>query len=493
MPKATIVFVLALLLAPVNLVRAQPADPWALPPEVTTSHRLALPDGPLAYEAMAGTLELRNAKGEPEARIFHVAYRMEGPDPGTRPITYVFNGGPGAASAFLHIGGIGPWAFRPTQGPGPVPSGPLAENAATWLAFTDLVFVDPVGTGWSRSVEGTEEADRRFWEVGRDLDALARFVRQHRVRTGRTASPTYLAGESYGGFRTARLAETLQTDHGVDLTGIVMISPVLDFAMLEEERHELLPWVVHLPSLAAVNLEAQGRLTPDALRPVERFALTDYLVGLAAPRGAMDALVPRIAETVGLPDGVVARFRGRIPIRAFAKERGRGDGTGGAVASLYDGSTLTADPYPESPMARGPDILLQGAVAPFTTAFVHYAREALGYRTERPYAVLNGEVSGRWDYGRGGRSATGALDALREALSADPGLKAMIVHGVTDLVTPYFASSYVLGQMPMGERVRLGLYAGGHMMYLRAAPRAELAAEVRDFYLAAGPTAGTRD
>jgi carboxypeptidase C (cathepsin A) len=454
-------------------VGAAAADAPPMPPEATTQHRSL----GLAYTARAAAIEL---KGEKAARISYVAYTLDEADAARRPVSFVFNGGPGAASAYLHLGALGPRMLDfGSEGTLPPRSDGVVANPDTWLGFTDLVFVDPVGTGFSRA----EGEDKDFWGVSRDLESLAAFVRQWTQANGRTLSPKYLVGESYGGFRAARLPQLLATEQGVGIAGVVLVSPVIEFSLMHSDWLIPLADALRLPAYAATALERSGRLTPEALAEAERFALGDYLLALV--HGSVEApMIARIAGLVGLPEAVVARSEGRVSLEAFVKEFRRDEGR---LVSRYDGTVSGVDPYPRSPSARGADPLLEATVAPFTAAMLAYLRDELGVATDLPYRTLNRDVSRGWDWksGMSGRQgAVGAGDELREALARDKRLRVLIVHGMTDLQTSYLASRYVVEHLPraLQQQVELAIYPGGHMMYFRAGSRAALRRDAAAFY-----------
>jgi carboxypeptidase C (cathepsin A) len=466
-----------------------PAAPsQLLPRDAVTHHKIRLDGQDIAYTAIAGTLPLRDEKGEKQADVFYVAFLRDGvADAAQRPITYAFNGGPGAAATYLDLGALGPRALDFGTAGKPQPAvDRVVDNPDSWLPFTDLVFIDPVGTGYSRAVGGSEEA-RKLWGVRPDLDALAQIIRLHLTRIGRLTSPVYLAGESYGGFRAARLAQQLAGRQGIAAAGVMLISPALEFRLMIGDEFDLVPWALRLPSYAAVALEAKGALTPEALADAEHFALTDYLVALAAGPGdgpAAQQLYARIAALIGLDEGTVARWRGRVPVGGYIKEMRHGDGQ---ILSRYDGSIAATDPDPRGRDAED-DPILQGTIAPFTRAFLGYVRTELGFETELGYELLNDEVSHHWEWhdGDGGsRQTLGAADALRRALALNPRLKVLIAHGLTDLTTPYMTSRYIVEHMPSrltAQRVELKLYPGGHMMYLRTGSRHRLHDDAQAFY-----------
>ena len=462
----------------------QPAQP--LPADATTHHTLGIAGEEIAYTAIAGTLPLTDDKGEKQAEIFYVAFLRENVEAADRPITYAFNGGPGAAAAYLDIGALGPRAldFAGNGRPQPASVG-VADNPDSWLPFTDLVFIDPVGTGYSRAT--SEDAAKRLWSVGPDLDALAQIIRLHLARSGRMASPVYLAGESYGGFRAARLALQLSQREGIAPAGVFLVSPALEFRLMSGDRFDVLPWALRLPSYAAAELEAQKKLTPAALADAEHFALGDYLTGIAAGAGDRPRdFYARIAALIGLPEATVARWSGRVPPGAYVKARRRAEGE---ILSRYDVTVAAPDPEPASPYAEE-DPVLEGTIAPFTRAFTAYVRDELGYRSDLAYDLLSREVGRHWqwrDGKEGDRRDLGAGDALARALSLEPHLKLLIAHGLTDLATPYMMSRYVVQHLPekvVAERVALKLYPGGHMMYLRQDSRHRLHDDAAAFYAA---------
>jgi len=443
-----------------------------LPPPQTTEHSITIAGRKLDYQAKAGTLSLLSGKGDVTAEIFYVAYTLRPPaaEGSRRPITFVFNGGPGAASAYLHIGALGPRVIATgAEGEFLPPPQKLIDNPDSWLDMTDLVFVDPVGTGYSREAPGQDMHD--FWGVNQDASSVGAFIRLFLAQNGRTGSPLFLAGESYGGFRAALLARTLQEDIGLSPNGIVLISPALEFMLVQPDEFEPLHWALELPSLAAVRLRSEG-VSGDALRQklaeVEHYALGDYLTALASGLEQGGRLASqRVADITGLPLELVQRNFARIPTGLFAREFARARGK---VLSPYDGMIGTADIAPESARIAGPDPVLDRSVPALTSAFVGYARDELNFRTDVSYRVLNGEVSHNWDYGTSAsrQGYVGVMDDLQRARSLNPALGVVIVNGYTDLVTPYLASRYLVNQIPSlanAKPIRLDVVEGGHMMY----------------------------
>ena len=458
-----------------------------LPPNSTTSHTLELDGKTVPYRAVAGVFETRDSKSKPTAEIFHVAYVKDPTDTG-RPVTFVFNGGPGAASTYLHLGAMGPKVVETTETGaliGPPPR--LVANDASWLDFTDLVFVDPVGTGYSRATGSKSESD--FWGVEKDAESLAEFIRLYLTKNSRMASPVFIAGESYGGFRAALITRRLQKTGGVSPNGIVLVSPALEFALLSGDDFYPLPWALSLPSYAAVKMERDGIDTRDglkaALADVERYAMTDYLMALASGiENGGETASGKVAELTGLPLKKVEQYFARIPSSLFIKEFDR---AGGQLLSRYDGSVSGPDPHPSSAWPRGPDPVLDATAPLWTSAFVRYAQEDLDYKTDESFELLNRKASGKWDYGTSPtrQGYAGVIEDIQDARAANRDLEVFIASGYTDLITPYSVPVYLVGQLPPLKGVspiEIQNYAGGHMLYLRAQSRRALKQDVEAMY-----------
>jgi carboxypeptidase C (cathepsin A) len=462
----------------------QPAS--KLPAPAITHHTVTVDGQLLSYMAEAGTIPLPGSDGKGAADIFYVAYARDPLDT-KRPITFVFNGGPGAASAYLHLGGIGPRVIE-TDNDGKVKGPPpgLVDNPSTWLDMTDLVFVDPIGTGYSRARDGKDE---KYWGIDKDTDALADFVRLYLTKSARMLSPVFLMGESYGGFRAASLARALQKTGVNSPSGLVLISPVLEFGLLYAEDYDPLSWALELPSLAAVNLESKGTTGRAALRNAlkepERYAMSDYLVDIASgvEAGGKAASVT-VSRLTGLPLETVERHHARITSNLFIKEFDRSDGQ---VLSRYDGSVGAPDPNPASSWPNGPDPVLDATVPLWTAAFVNYAANELDYKTDASYRLLNRTARSKWDFGTSAthQGYAGVIDELQQARSANPELRVLIASGYTDLITPYLASTYLIGQLPVlprAEPIQIENYAGGHMLYLRPDSREALKQDAKPMY-----------
>jgi carboxypeptidase C (cathepsin A) len=473
---------------------------------VQIGRAIAIEGGQLAYTATAGTIRVQEYKGEGEADIFYVGYRKDGEDAAKRPITFVFNGGPGSSAAWLHMAGLGPRRLALNDdGAVPEPPARLVDNPQTWLRFTDLVFIDPVGTGFSRAIAAGDDSAgkvaRRFWGIKSDLRSLSEFIRLYLTANGRWASPKYVAGESYGGFRAAALVDALPAVGGVELNGAVLISPVIEYTLnLGSDYLNVMPWITFVPSYAAAafhhgRYRGEGRDLKQIVEAAETFSRTDLLLALAsgAPRSAPEVagVLARLAAITGLDVNEVQRQRGRISIETFAKRLLE---QRGLVVGLYDASMSAPDPDPFSLTYPARDPSLDPLVGPVVTSFNAYVRDELGYRTDARYEVMNPDVLQAWDWAEAGLGdLPGVGHRLRRALSLNPKLKVLIAHGYFDLATPYFASKYVVERLELDAAVsphlRLSVYPGGHMFYTKASARDALYTDVKAMYEAStGPT-----
>ncbi|GJE42850.1 hypothetical protein AEGHOMDF_2024 [Methylobacterium soli] len=460
-----------------------------LPPDSTTEHSLSLPDGrSLSFTATAGSLPLVDEAGKLQAEIAFVAYsRPPRQGEASRPITFAINGGPGAASAYLNIGAIGPWRL-PTEGGSISPSQPvtLVPNDGTWLDFTDLVFIDPVGTGYSRAADGDA---KRYWSVDADASVLAAAIARYLRVNDRMGAPKFYVGESYGGFRGPLIAAKLQEDVGVGLSGLVLLSPVLDFGWLQPPRSN--PWghVTRLPSFAAAALERSGTaLNRGLLADAESYATGAYLSDLLKgpnDKAAVARLTERVSALTGLDPAFVRAQAGRLTAHSVQREIDR---TGGRVASAYDTGVTGWDPDPTAPHSGFEDPLLTAIQAPLTSAMIELYAKQLNWRvTNLRYELLNGSVNRGWTWSSG-RSAPESVSALRGALALDGNLRVLVAHGFTDLVTPYFVSKLLIDQIPdygPEPRLSLAVYPGGHMFYSRPEARAAFHRDVAALYASA--------
>jgi carboxypeptidase C (cathepsin A) len=452
-----------------------------LPADSVTEHSIDTPNGKLAYTATAGTFPLFDQTGSRSAQIFYTAFVAKSDNSAARPVTFVFNGGPGAGSAFLNLGMVGPRIAQFGTDGHDGANVHLIDNPDTWLAFTDLVLIDPVGTGWSRAAK--PDGGSVFWGVHNDAESMAKVVALYVAKNSRESSPKFLLGESYGGFRAAKVARALQNEQGIIVSGISMLSPLLEGAFQFGGDRFALGAALQLPSLAAAELERKGTFSQDALAKAEHFAMTDYLSTLAGPPLQGDAaknFYARVAQMTGLSVDAVTEGRGFIHDE-YVKNLSAGDHK---IVSHYDVTFAVDDPYPESPSSRGPDPILDGLVRAYGSAFVGYARDELGFKTDMTYNLLASEINGKWDWGDG-RLPPSVSDDLRVLLALTPSFRLLIAHGYSDMVTPFAVSRYVLDHLPPvgGEnRAELKLYRGGHMFYLDPASRKAFTADARALY-----------
>jgi carboxypeptidase C (cathepsin A) len=348
------------------------------------------------------------------------------------------------------------------------------------------VFIDPVDTGYSRAAASDEDLQNRYFTVDGDATTLAAVVARWLRTNDRLASPKFFVGESYGGFRGPLIARKLQDDYGAAFSGLVLLSPVLDFGWFSQPRHA--PWVhaARLPSLAAAALEAKGPVTRERLKEAETYAageyLTDLMRGLQDP-AAVERASSRVAALTGVDPALARRMAGRTDLNAFQHALA----APGRVVSAYDTGVGGYDPEPTAVLSRFEDPVLSAMTAPLTSAIVDHLARTLNWKVpDARYNLLNGSVNGQWRWGRG-RGQPEAVSDLRQALALDGKMRVLVAHGFTDLVTPYFASQLVLNQLPdFGpDRVSLAVYPGGHMFYSREGSRAAFRSDALRLYSAA--------
>jgi carboxypeptidase C (cathepsin A) len=449
------------------------AEQHRLPPDSTTKQTLALPGRTLAFTATAGSIRLFDDKGEPAADLAYTSYQLEGTDARTRPVTFLFNGGPGAASAWLQFGDAGPWRLS-MSGDAASSSAPpeLLPNAETWLDFTDLVFIDPVSTGYSRFVSTNEDVRKRFFSVGGDVDSLALMIRRWLEKHDRLLSPKFVAGESYGGIRGPKIVNNLQTQQGVGVKGLILVSPVLDFR--DFAGSSMLKYVWSLPTMAAVAREKEkGSVTRADLADVEGYARSDFVTDILkgeADGEATNRIADRIAAFTGIDQAVSRRLAGRFDAVEFRREFDRKNGK---VTGRYDASVTGFDPYPDSSFYHFGDPSAEPLFAPLTSAAVDLTTRKLNWRPDGSYNLMSATAEKSWDWGRG-LNLPESLSQLRQTLARDPKLKLLVVHGLFDLATPYFGSKILLDQLPAyatSDRIKLVVYPGGHMFYTRDSSR----------------------
>jgi carboxypeptidase C (cathepsin A) len=454
-----------------------------LPPDAHVAQSIQLDGKTLNYKATVGTLPVRDKDGKTAGEVVFTAYTVDAPN---RPVTFAFNGGPGASSVYLNFGAIGPKHIRAgNEGDSPSDPATLMDNPGTWLDFTDLVFIDPIGTGFSRSLVPEAEAKKLFYSTVPDIEYLSRVVFDWLVTNNRLSSRKYLVGESYGGFRGPRITHYLQSQLGVAMNGVVLVSPYLNPTIEGNGDVSPIPWMVTLPSITSAHLERENKLTPQAMADVIAYTEGEYATDLIHGRTDPEA-TPRIIKKVtgltGLDPEFVRRSGGRLETGAYLREVHRDEGK---IGSVYDSNVTSYDPFPYSPDQRLNDPILESIVAPTTTAMVDFDTRIVGWKVDARYNALSFDVNRLWDGGDELRK--GSVEDLRQAVAADPKLRVMIVHGWNDLSCPFMGSILTVNQMPvMGDPTRVAVkeYPGGHMFYTRPTSRDELKKDVIAMYAA---------
>jgi len=461
--------------------------PDASRPPVVTEHTVTVDGRALAYKAEAGMLPLLKEDGAPRASVFYVAYTLTtDADAAVRPIMFCFNGGPGAAAVWLHLGGLGPRRARVNpDGSLPPPPFETVPNEHTILPACDLVFIDPVATGYSRAAK--DEKPEQFFGKDPDIAAMAEFIRLYTTRNARWRSPKYLCGESYGVFRAAGLAAELQDRQGMFLNGLVLVSGLVDYGTIISGPSNDLPFSLFLPSYTAVA-HAHGRLPADlqadrtkALAEAEAFAsgplVTALFAGAALPEDRRAEVAGTIARLTGLPERLVLDHDLRVDPSTFREELladkrlilGRFDGR----ITGRDGDQAGGDPRF--------DPSYDAALGPLAAAMNAYVREELGFESDLPYRVLSGV--GPWPQDQNRYSSTARQ--LAEALSRNHHLRILVQTGLCDLAVPYLSLEHSIDHLGVDPEllanVTYARYEAGHMMYLRLEDLAKFAADLRAF------------
>ncbi len=459
-------------------------------PPVVTRHEIRIGGRLLKYTVTAGMMPLKNARsGETEAHIFFMAYTADNAGPvDRRPLMFSFNGGPGSSSVWLHLGALGPKRVQMLEnGFMPAPPYHLVDNEYTWLDKTDLVFIDPVGTGYSRAAK--PELAKNFFTRQGDVASVGEFIRLYLTRYQRWASPLFLVGESYGTTRASALSGYL-IEHGIAFNGIVLVSTVIDFATIEFAANNDLPCILYVPSYTATAWYHK-RLPPDlqqqdlipVLHQAEQWTMNEYAPALA--KG--DRLTPderqrvigQLARYTGLDPTYIDQSNLRIEIEHFTKallrDRRR---TVGRLDSRFEG----VDYIPASELPDF-DPSMAAIRPPYTAMFNHYVRGELGYKSDLEYYILGGGLSG-WDMQSPGRYPDVSA-ALRSAFAKNPYLRVLVNAGYYDLATPYFAMEYTFDHMGLDPSLRrnvsMAYYRSGHMVYIDTQSLADLKQNVARF------------
>jgi carboxypeptidase C (cathepsin A) len=463
-----------------------------------TKHTAKIGAKKIAYTVTTGTMVLRSesekdgaSEGEkPKATVFFVAYtRDDAKDGVARPITFSFNGGPGSSSVWLHLGVLGPKRVDLGQdGFDGAPPTKFIENEFSLLDQTDLVFIDPVGTGFSRATEGEKAKD--FAGFKHDIESVGDFIRLYTTRHNRWLSPKFLIGESYGTTRAAGLSGYLQDRHGLYLNGIILVSVVLDFQTLLFDHGNDLPYVLILPSLTATawyHGKISGDL-PALLTESETFAVNEYsralLLGASLGEKERAQIARKLARLTGLSREFIERCNLRPDLFRFTKELLRDQAlTVGRLDSRYTGmdKDSAGERFEYDPS-------MSAISGPYTAAMNHYVRAELGFELDLPYEILSGKVWQSWSYAEFENKYVSVVDTLRQAMTKNPHLKVLVMGGYFDLATPYFAAEWTINHLGLDERLRANIsssvFDAGHMMYVHKPSlermKAELSAFIRD-------------
>ncbi|PXY21255.1 S10 family peptidase [Prauserella muralis] len=462
---------------------------------VTTQHTLTVKRRKLAYTAQTGRIVLRkevltDGKFEghrPKAEVFVTAYTLDGADPTTRPVTFAFNGGPGSSSIWLHMGLLGP--RRIVSGDVDAPEPPpyrLADNPETLLAHSDLVFIDPVSTGYSRAANGEKPKDYHGFTP--DVESVGEVIRLWTSRNERWMSPKFVAGESYGTLRAAALASHLQERHGLYLNGLLLISSVLDMGTIVFHEGNDLPYSLYVPTYAAIahyHGKHGDRALEDVLAEAEEFAARD--LPWALQRGARLSadertdLVSRLAGLTGLSESYVDRVNLRIEHVRFFTELLRDEGL---TTGRMDGRFTTWEPD-GGREHMSDDASISRIIGAYSAGFNHYVRSELEYSNDLPYEILSLDVNRAWSYSDFEGRSVSVVDGLSAAMRANPHLRLHVALGHYDGATPYYAAEHVLAQLRIPDDLRSNVetayYPAGHMMYVHEPSRVQQSRDLAAF------------
>ncbi len=456
---------------------------------VVTHHSILCGGKKISYTATAGRMILKEEivqkegdqknqyEGEkPRAEIFFVAYTLEGvDDPTKRPITFAFNGGPGSASIWIHMGLLGPKRVLLNDDGTPLPPpARLTENEYSVLDMTDLVFIDPIGTGFSRAVKGDKPND--YWGWTKDVESIGDFIRLYISRNQRWGSPKFIAGESYGTTRTTGLSDYLSDKYGMYLNGIVLVSTALDFATLDFNDGNDLPYILYLPSYAATawyhkKLKTKYQEMPleKYLEEVRHFAGGEYLQALFNGSRMAEKQIEQVADKtanyIGLTRDYVLRANLRVTLPRFSKELLRSERR---TVGRYDGRFIgiDRDAAGEEPEDDPAGYEINGT---FAGAFNDYICRELGYKTDLPYAFST-DLWKTWSYKEYENKYVQLEEVLRKTMVRNKFMKVWVLNGYYDMATPFYASEYVFSHLQLDPvlqpNLSLTYYEAGHMMYI---------------------------
>jgi len=456
----------------------------------TTSHTITVGGEVIKYTARAGTMIMKDEDGTPRASMFFVAYTRDGADPARRPVTFSFNGGPGSSSVWLHMGAFGPRrvVYKDDEGHALPPPYRMVDNESTILDVTDLVFIDPVTTGFSRAIP--IKNDKAFHGIDSDVRSVGELIRQWTTRNTRWSSPKFLAGESYGTTRAAGLSGWLQ-DQGFYVNGIILLSSILNFQTARFDSGNDLPHILFLPTYTAtawyhkrLPADLQNGTLEKAVDESERFALGEYTNALMKGDTITDAerknIVTKLARFTGLAPEYVERTNMRIRIDRFDKELLRDQRrTVGRLDSRFTG--IDRDAAAERPEY---DPSMAAIMGEYTAVFNDYVRRELKFESDLPYEILTDRVR-PWSFDQNSNRYVDVGETLRGAMSENPFLRVFVANGYYDLATPFAATKYTFARMGLDPEIRKNIsmdyFAGGHMMYIDRREHAKLKKDVADF------------
>ncbi|HEX8949635.1 MAG TPA: hypothetical protein VF790_11770 [Dissulfurispiraceae bacterium] len=463
-----------------------------IPPEkpVVTTHSISKGGKPLRYTATAGYMQVGGRDNEQKADIFFVAYVKDSPeDRSKRPITFIFNGGPGASSVWLHLGAIGPKRIaREYAGKPLLPPYTLVDNEHTWLDLTDLVFIDPVGTGYSRAA--SKENEEKFYGTRKDIQSVGEFIRLYTTRNGRWLSPKLIAGESYGTMRAVALAEHLHGAYGMEVNAIVLISAVLNLQTISFTMGNDVPCIAFLPSyaLTAAYHKKSPYGTKEQVRPpmadVEQWALNEYTTALAKgdalKKDERERIVEKLTAYTGLPRESIRNGNLRIPVSQFLRTLLRDDNlTVGLLDSRFAAVGRFEDLFSNDPS-------FYGTLGAYVAGINDYLRNDLRYTNDLPYEYLSRRVNASWNWGSAAQGFPNVSDTLQEMMRRSGALKVFIASGYYDLDTPYFGVIYDINHLGLEPELRknitVAFYKAGHQPYTDMPSLKKLREDIGKFF-----------
>lgn len=475
-------------------IKSKPEAPAPKEDSSVTDHKININGKSIPYKASASTILLRDDKNQPTALIYSTAYtRSDMKDFSERPIAFIYNGGPGSASIWLHMGAFGPKRVV-TKDAAATPPAPykIVDNKSTLLDKADLVFIDPVGTGFSHAVGDAKDKD--FWGVDQDVKSLAQFINIYISRNKRWNSPKFLIGESYGTFRSVALAEYLQSNDGISVNGIVLISSVLDMGTLSFSSGDDRSYIFYIPTYAATAWYYNVlKNRPDSLNTflddARQFASTEYAAALMKGSKLSNIeeadIAWKLERFTGLSKEYWIKAHLRVVLPQFQAELQRNRGlTIGRYDARFKGETYDLlTEYAEF------DPSFSGILSAFTAAFNSYVRRDLKFGNNKTYKVLPNEPGRSWDWKHGRGSyfpgAPNVEDDLIRLMIENPYLKVQVENGIFDMATPFFATEYTIDHLFLPgnarDRIRLNYYKAGHMMYLHKEDLAKLKFNVGGF------------